>query len=306
MSARELIVLGTASQVPTRERNQSAYFLRWDDQGFLIDPGEGAQRQMAIVGVSASAITRILITHFHGDHCLGLSGIIQRISLDGVPREIPIHFPASGERYISHLRHASIFHDRARLAPTPIVEAGVIHRSDDLTITALPLDHGVDCYGYRIEEPERSNLDPTRLEAEGIHGPLAGELKRSGRVEVSGKVVRLEDVSTARKGQVFAVILDTRTCESAIELARDADVLLCESTFLESEAAEAEAYGHLTARAAGEIARAAGARTLVLTHFSQRYREVERFAEEASKVHPNVIAATDGLIVPFPPRRDGG
>src|SRR5919198_3236532 len=96
MTARELGVLGTASQAPTRERNHNGYLLRWADEGFLFDPGEGAQRQLLLAGVPASAITRVCITHFHGDHCLGLPGVLQRLSLDRVPRPVEVRFPASG------------------------------------------------------------------------------------------------------------------------------------------------------------------------------------------------------------------
>src|ERR671928_1287699 len=95
---RELVVLGTASQAPTRSRNHNGYLLRWDGDGFLFDPGEGTQRQMLLAGVPSSAVTRILVTHFHGDHSLGLPGVLQRLSLDRVPHPVPVHFPASGQR----------------------------------------------------------------------------------------------------------------------------------------------------------------------------------------------------------------
>ena len=126
MSTRELVVLGTASQVPTRHRNHNGYLLLWDGVGILFDPGEGTQRQMVRAGVSASQIHHVCITHFHGDHCLGLAGIIQRISLDGVPHEVSIHYPGSGQAYFDRLRHASIFLDRSHLRPCPIEQSGVV------------------------------------------------------------------------------------------------------------------------------------------------------------------------------------
>src|SRR5438874_8550637 len=103
MPARELVVLGTASQAPTRHRNHNGYLLRWDDEGWLFDPGEGTQRQLLFAGVAASAITRICLTHFHGDHCLGLPGVIQRIALDGVTESVHAYFPASGRPYWDRL-----------------------------------------------------------------------------------------------------------------------------------------------------------------------------------------------------------
>ena len=107
MSARELVVLGTASQAPTRYRNHNGYLLRWDGEGILFDPGEGTQRQFTLAGVSPAVITRVCISHFHGDHCLGLPGVIMRLALDHGQLPVPIHYPASGEQYFRRLRYAS-------------------------------------------------------------------------------------------------------------------------------------------------------------------------------------------------------
>jgi len=113
MSERELVALGTGSLVPTRDRNQSGCFLRWGPTGVLFDPGEGAQRQMTLAGISARRIRIICLTHLHGDHCLGLPGVLQRISLDQVPHPVTLVYPASGQEYVDRLRAASIYHDRA-------------------------------------------------------------------------------------------------------------------------------------------------------------------------------------------------
>ena len=125
MSSRELIVLGTASQAPTRYRAHNSYALRWDDQLILFDPGEGTQRQCTLAGVAIARATAVCITHFHGDHCLGLPGVIQRRALDaranpnGLPA-LPVFFPADGEQYFERMRTASIFHDTSNLDPRPI------------------------------------------------------------------------------------------------------------------------------------------------------------------------------------------
>ena len=117
---RELVVLGTASQVPTRYRNHNGYVLRWDDEVILFDPGEGAQRQMLMAGLSVSPLTRICVSHFHGDHSLGLAGVIQRISLDRVPHPVAVHFPAGGREFFDRLRHATSFWDHSDLRPEPV------------------------------------------------------------------------------------------------------------------------------------------------------------------------------------------
>lgn len=303
MSARELVVLGTSSQVPTRYRNHNGYLLRWDDEGILFDPGEGTQRQMIYANVTTSAITRICVTHFHGDHCLGLAGISQRISLDRVPHTVFAHYPASGQVFFERLRHASIFHDVARIEPRPIRAAGPIHESDDFVLSTLPLDHGVEAWGFRLEERPRRTMLPDRLAAAGVRGPMISRLIAEGSLEIEGRVVRLEEVSTARPGQSFAFVMDTRMCDNAVALARDVDMLVCESTYLSCDADKARENGHLTAAEAATIASRAGAKRLVLTHFSQRYTDGEPFVAEAREIHPDVVAARDGDIIPIPRRR---
>lgn len=304
MSARELIVLGTASQVPTRYRNHNGYLLRWDAEGFLFDPGEGTQRQMVYAGVASTAITRICITHFHGDHCLGLAGISQRISLDGAPHPVHVYYPASGQVYYERLRKASIFHDVATVLAHPIRNPGVImDDAKDLEMSALRLSHSVETYGYRLQEADGRRMLPKRLAELGIRGPMVRDLMQKGSLEVDGKLVKLDDVSVARPGQSVAFVMDTRMCDNAIELARGVDMLICESTYLSSDADKAHAHGHLTAAEAATIAKEAGARKLVLTHFSQRYPSIKAFVEEASKIHPNVVAVADGDVVPVPKRK---
>ena len=303
MSARELIALGTASQVPTRHRNHNGYLLRWDDEGFLFDPGEGTQRQMIYAGVTTAAITRICITHFHGDHCLGLAGISQRISLDRVPHTVHIYYPGSGQVFYERLRHASIFHDVARVEGHPISAPGEIAGTDKFTLSTLPLEHGVEAWGYRLQERDSRTMLPEQLAAAGVRGPAVRRLMLEGQLEVDGRVVKLDDVSAFRRGQSVAFVMDTRVCDNAVELARGVDLLICESTYLQCDADKAHDNGHLTAVEAAKIAAAAGARKLVLTHFSQRYTSVEPFVAEAREFFANVVAAHDGDTIAVPPRQ---
>lgn len=304
MSVRELVTLGTASQVPTRYRNHNGYFVRWDDEGFLFDPGEGTQRQMTLADLAASSITRICVTHFHGDHCLGLPGVIQRLSLDKVPHEVRVYFPASGRAYFERLRKASIFRNSATVTPVEIEASGVIERTSAFELIARRLEHGVDVYGYRVQEHDDVRMLPEKLDALGVRGPAIGQLKREGRLALDdGRVVELSEVSLHKPGQSVAVVMDTRLCEGAFELARGVDLLICESTYLSSEEREAREHGHLTAAQAARIALESGARKLVLTHFSQRYPSLGPFVEEARRIFPNVVAVRDLQRVAVPRRR---
>jgi ribonuclease Z len=304
MPAREFVVLGTASQAPTRLRNHNGYLLRWDAEGLLFDPGEGTQRQLLLAGVASSAITRICITHFHGDHCLGLPGVLQRMSLDHVRHPIGVWYPASGQEYYDRLRRCALYNDTVEVRPHPIHEGGAVDPGPEpFSLLAARLDHRADTFGWRVVEPDGRRMLPDRLESVGITGPDVGRLQREGSLVLpDGRVVTLEAMSEPRRGQVFAFVMDTRLCAGAVALAEGADLVVCESTFLERDADLAAAYGHMTAAQAARLAVEAGARQLVLTHFSQRYPDVAAFAAEAGEIFPDVVVVNDLDRVPVPPR----
>ena len=303
MSTRKFIALGTASQVPTRHRNHNGYFLKWDEDGILFDPGEGTQRQMIFANVAASEITKICITHFHGDHCLGLAGVIQRLSLDKVAHAVEVYYPASGQQYFDNLKNASIFYNTANIQERPITEPGIIFSSDHFTLETQRLNHTVEAWGYRLQELDSVTMLPERLEAFGIRGAEIGRLKKLGAVEKNGQVISLAQVSLPNAGQSVAFVMDTGMCVAAIALAHNVDLLICESTYLASEQAEAVSRGHLTAQQAATIAQEAGAKLLVLTHFSQRYAAIEEFAREAQAIHPQTIAVQDGDVIEVPKKQ---
>jgi ribonuclease Z len=303
MASRELIVLGTASQAPTRFRNHNGYLLRWDAEGILFDPGEGTQRQLVLAGVASTAITRICITHFHGDHCLGLPGVLARMVLDQVVRPVDVYFPAGGAAYFDRLCHASVAERRASVRPHPVEGPCTAAESPPFRLVARALDHRTETVGWRVEEPDGVRLLPDRLEARGVHGPAVGRLVAEGSVTIAGRRVLLEEVSAPRRGQKMAFVMDTRWCDAALELADDVDLLVCESTFLTAESDMADTYGHLTAAQAARLAAQAGARRLVLTHFSQRHPDDRAFLEEAIPIFAATTAARDLDVIPLPRRR---
>ncbi|MEL6186709.1 MAG: ribonuclease Z [Myxococcota bacterium] len=254
MSPIELVALGTSSQVPTRQRNHNGYLLRFGDVDFLFDPGEGTQRQLARARVGVDKVRRVFLTHFHGDHSLGLAGVIQLLSAaaSDPPEPVRFHFPVSGRKFWERAQEASIFEMRADLRAQPVVEEGELFDDGRFAVTARKLSHGVPCFGYRLEV-----RDPGQA-------PF-----------------------------VFAFSMDTRVCPGAKALAEGADVLVSECTYLSSEAREARERGHMTAAHAAELAIQAGVKHLVLTHFSQRYPANRPFLEEARAIHPKVTALVD-------------
>ncbi|MEA2101955.1 MAG: MBL fold metallo-hydrolase [Thermodesulfobacteriota bacterium] len=303
MSERRLVVLGTASQVPTRTRNQGGYLLRWDEQGFLFDPGEGIQQQMIHAGLSASEITKIFITHFHGDHCLGLAGIVQRLSLDAVENTVEVYFPASGKAFYESLCNSTIYYHGVKLEAHPIATEGKIFEDEHLEITTRPLDHTVDTWGYRIQEKDTFTLLPQRLERLGIHGRDAGLLKKHGHIDSKGQRITIEEAGVKRKGQGFAFVMDTRVCKNASILAENADMALIESTYLSDREASASAHKHLTAAQAAKIARDAGVKQLILSHFSQIYPQTKAFEQEAGAIFKGARAAKEMDSIPVKKRQ---
>ena len=298
MSSRVVHVLGTASQVPTRHRNHNGLLVRWDGVGFLFDPGEGTQRQLILADQSMSGVHHICLTHFHGDHCLGLPGVLQRASLDELPHPVHVHYHESGQHYIDRLRYASVYQERATIVERPFSSSGPLARADTWTLTTAPLDHTTPSFGYRLQEHGGWTLDPARLAAQGLHGPAIGRLQRQGYVDVDARRIDIAEVATPRVGQSVAVVMDTRPCAGALQLAQGVDLLICESTYVQTHQAEAGQRGHMTAADAGRLATEAGAHRLMLTHFSQREPDEQVFIDEAARFFWGpIVAARDGLAL---------
>lgn len=300
MSVRDLTILGCSSQQPTRFRNHGGYLFRWNDEGLLFDPGEGTQRQFIFANVAPTVINRIFVSHFHGDHCLGLGSILMRLNLDKVTHPIHCYYPASGKKYFDRLRYGTIYHETINVIEHPVSTPGIVEDGGIFKIEAAFLEHGVDNIGWRISEPDELKFDKEKLKAAGIGGPLVRELQEKGKLLVNGVEIALEEVSWIRRGDAIAIVIDTRVCQSALDLAKGARVLLCESTYLEEHRELAYEHFHMTAKQAATIAKDADVKELILTHFSARYQSLLAFELEARDVFPNTHIAQDLLVFKFP------
>jgi ribonuclease Z len=305
MSVRDLVILGCSSQQPTRFRNHGAYLLRWNDEGLLFDPGEGTQRQFIYANVAPTCVTRIFISHFHGDHCLGLGSILMRLNLDKVLHPIHCYYPASGKKYFDRLRHCAIYHEMLQVVEHPVSQAGLVEDDGRFRIEATFLEHGVENIGWRITESDTRKFELEKLQQYGVRGPLVKELEKHGSIIIDGKKIFLDDVSKVRHGDVFSIVLDTVPCQNAIDIARNANLFLCESTYLEEHRELAALHKHMTAKQAAAIAKEAQAEKLILTHFSARYQSLKKFESEARAIFPETYAADDLLTFPFPKTRPG-
>lgn len=302
MSARFLKILGTSSQTPTRERNHSGYYLRWDDVGLLIDPGEGTQRQMIHFNVSPSSVTYIFLSHFHGDHCLGLPGVLQRLSLANVGHPIHLIYPASGAEFLEKLCTCSSYYDNNELVLHPISGHTELKMQDNLWINIFELDHVIDCLGFRLQESDGVTLIPELLKKCKVSPQQRKEILQNGSVETSAGLVSLKEVSNVRKGQSLAYISDTRYFEQLLGHCQNVDLMLSESTFMDRDAGLAEEFKHLTAHQVGLLAKTVGVKSLVISHFSQRYNDIGELLGEAAMQFSDVIGAIDGMIIPIPKR----
>jgi ribonuclease Z len=299
MSVRDITILGSSSQQPTRFRNHGAYLIRWNDEGLLFDPGEGTQRQFIFANIAPTVISRIFISHFHGDHCLGFPSILMRLNLDKVTHTIHCYYPASGEKYFKRLRYSTMYHENITVVEHPVENEGLVEDDGKFRIEAVFLDHSVDTIGWRITEPDMRKFENDKLKEFGIEGPMVRELQEKGSLIVDGKVIGLDDVSWIRKGESVAVVIDTRYCKQAIDIAKGARVLICESTYQEEHKLHAKRHYHLTAKQAATIAKEAGAQDLILTHFSARYANGKGFEKEAKEIFPNTYIGEDLKTFPF-------
>jgi ribonuclease Z len=300
MTVRDLTILGCSSQQPTRFRNHGAYLLRWNDEGFLFDPGEGTQRQFIFANIAPTVVSRIFISHFHGDHCLGLGSILMRLNLDKVTHPIHCYYPASGKKYFDRLRYGSIYHEMIKVIEHPVSQPGLVEDDGRFRIEATFLEHGVENIGWRVTEPNTHKFDNEKLAYYGVKGPLVKELQEKGSLVIGGNTVTLEQVSWIRHGDSFAIVIDTVPCQSAIDIARNASLFLCESTYLDEHKELAKLHHHLTAKQAALIAKQADAQKLILTHFSARYQNLKAFELEARTIFPNTYVADDLVTFPFP------
>lgn len=301
MSVRDIVILGSSSQQPTRYRNHGAYLVRWNDEGLLFDPGEGTQRQFIFANVAPTCVSRIFISHFHGDHCLGLGSVLMRLNLDKVNHPIHCYYPASGKKYFDRLRYGSSYHETITVIEHPVTAAGLVEDDGKFRIEATYLEHGIENIGWRITEADTRKYDHNKLESFEIRGSSIRELIDKGVfITSSGQIVKLEDVSWIRKGDSLAVVIDTRYCQNAIDIAKNARVLICESTYMQEHLELAHEHYHLTSKQAATIAKQADVQQLILTHFSARYLNLRDMELEAKSVFPNTYIAEDLKIFPFP------
>ena len=297
-------ILGTSAARPTVERGVSSIAVIREGETLLFDCGEGTQRQMMRYGISF-ALNDIFFTHFHGDHVIGVVGLFRTLALQGRETAMRLWGPRGASRILRSATHFGVDRVGFPLEITEL-EPGQRVARDGYEIVASPADHrGAAAFGYALVEQERrGRFNPDLARELGVpEGPLWGQLHRGMTVTLSdGRVIQPQAlVGPTRPGRTIVLSGDTRPTDATVSLARDADLLVHEATFGDEEAARATETGHSTAREAAQVARSAGVRRLVLTHFSARYsRDAQELVREARELFPETIAARDGMEIEIP------
>ncbi|MFH1850549.1 MAG: ribonuclease Z [archaeon] len=293
----ELTFLGTSSMVPTKDRNQSSVLLSYSSEGILFDCGEATQRQLKIAGIKPTKITRIVISHWHGDHVLGLPGLIQTLGASDYAGTLSIYGPRGTKKHMKSMFDAFVFDSKVDLEVVDI-SAGIFFENRQFIMEADHLSHSIECLGFRFTEKDRRRINVAKARAAGIpDGPLLGKLQDNQPITWKGKTYSPPELTYVVKGKQIAFIADTVPCQGAINLSKDADLLICEATFESSLEEKSEAYGHMTSKQAALLANHASAKKLILTHFSQRYKTTKDIEEEAKTYFTNSVCAYDFMRV---------
>jgi ribonuclease Z len=311
--ALQITFLGTSSGVPTRSRNVSSVALRLPQRAevWLFDCGEGTQHQVLRSELKISQITRIFITHMHGDHIYGLMGLLASCGLAGNPSRIDVYGPPKLDEYLSACGRYSQTHFSYPVK-VHTVKPGVVFEDEEFSVSCAPLTHRVPAFGYRVAEKDKpGRFDVDRAMAMGIPpGPIYGQLKQGQVITLpDGRIINgAELCGETQIGRKFAYCTDTIYCDAAVELAQDADVLVHEATFSHQDAELAYQRLHSTSTMAAQVALGAQVKQLIMTHFSPRYMPgnsivLNDLLAEAKAIFPNTLMAHDFFTYEIPRRQ---
>ncbi len=289
----DIVFLGTSQAIPTAKRNHTAILLKYKQETILIDCGEGTQRQFRKARINPGKVDRILISHWHGDHVLGLPGMFQTLVLSNYNKKMHIYGPRKTQEFTKQIIKLFI---PVLGFETEVKEVrGKFLGTDDFYIEAMPLDHGPPCNAYAFVEKDKLRIDKKKLKKLGVPAsPLIGELQKGKNIKVDGKTIKSSDVTYKQKGKKVTILLDTILFENCYKIAKNSDLLIAESTYSEQDKELAKEHKHLTAVDAAGIAKKAKCKKLILTHISQRYQKNEKILlDEARKIFKNTELAED-------------
>lgn len=288
-----ILFLGTGQAIPTSRRNHTAILLNYKSENILVDCGEATQRQFRKAKLNPCNLTKLLITHWHGDHILGIPGLLQTLALNGYNKTLEIYGPKNTGRFMQEIMNMFIFEGKIKYKVKEI-ESGVFFENSDFYLTAMPMRHGAPCLAYSFIEKEKIRVDKNKLEKLRIKGKIIAELAKGKNISWHGKKILAKNLTYKQKQRKISFIFDTSLNQNCYLLAKDSDLLISEATYMKQEKELAERYHHLTAFQAAEIAKKAKAKKLILSHISQRYENKEKLIlQEARRIFKNTEIAED-------------
>ncbi|MGQ9538546.1 MAG: ribonuclease Z [Candidatus Bathycorpusculaceae bacterium] len=300
----KVVFLGTAGSVPTPKRSLPAILVKRKGEQIMFDCGEGVQKQMIIAGASFHRKTKIFITHMHGDHVLGLPGLIQTMALMNRDKKLEVYGPMGICKFVDCIRETVQFGLTFPIEINEVEGAGTVCNEQEYTVQAVWANHLTSSLAYAlVEKPRPGKFHLEKAEALGVpEGPLWGQLQRGKAVKLSnGRVVKPEDVlGPPRRGRKVVYTGDTRPFDGLAEFAANADLLIHDATLDDELAERAEEDGHSTPSQAAEIAKRAKVKKLVLTHISARYKNTAKLLKQAKKIFENTFVAEDFLEIEIP------
>ncbi len=288
----KITFLGTSAMVPTKERNHPSILINYDRENILIDCGENTQRQLKFINFSPNKITKLLISHWHGDHILGIPGLIQTLGANNYEKTLEIYGPKNSKNFMKKIINSFLLENKIKYKVHEV--NGKFFENENFYLEATYLNHSAPCLSFSLIEKPKRKMNLTYLKKFKLtKHPLLGELQKGKDIIYLNKKIKVKDATFIVKGKKITYLSDTLFHPSCIKAAKNSDLLISEATFANDFKEKAKEYSHLTAEQAAQIAKKAKAKQLILTHFSQRYKTTEELEKEAKKIFKNTIAAKD-------------
>ena len=289
----KLTFLGTSDSIPSAKRNPTSILLTYNQENILVDCGEGTQRQFRKARLNPCKITRLLITHWHGDHVLGIPGLLQTLALSGYNKTLFIYGPKGTKTFMRNLLNTFVFKKKYQIKVEEI--SGKFFESPDFYLESRAMTHGIPCNAYVFVKKGQIRIDKKKLTKSKLpSGPLLQKLKQGKNIVYKGKKYLAKNLIFKEKDKKISFVLDTSMNKQIIPFVKNSDLLICESNFDPELKDRAEEYKHLTSDQAGHIAKESNSKKLILTHISQRYdQNPKKILDGAKKIFKNSFLVKD-------------
>ncbi len=291
----KITFLGTSDSIPTSDRNHTSILLNYKEEHILVDCGEGTQRQFRKANLNPCKITRLLITHWHGDHVLGIPGMLQTLALSGYNKTLMVYGPKGTKKFMNAIFNTFIFVEKFPIKVFEIDKNRKFIDTPEFYIESEKMTHGVPCNAYAFVRKEQIRINKEKLKKSELpSSPLLKKLKDGKDILYNGKKYLAKDFTFKEHDKKISFVLDTSMNKKIVPFVKNSDLLICESTFSSEFDDRAKEYNHLTSKQAAQIAKKAKAKKLILTHTSQRYKkDMKKLLYEAKKVFKNSVLVRD-------------